>query len=179
MTKVERKRLQRYTFDELWNDLWMSRKKYSDEARGKFQSIVEKIPYLVETCECERVELLESMWTLPKGRKDKNEDDLTCALREFTEEVGVDKTKIEIVPTNPLRYSFVTTKGKEYTSIYFLATSKTKLKFSKKSTPDLIRKSSLSSEASKAKWMTLKMMKKYLSVELYMFISSVDEQVKK
>jgi 8-oxo-dGTP pyrophosphatase MutT (NUDIX family) len=33
-------------------------------------------------------------WEFPKGRKNKDESDIECALREFEEETGINRDKL-------------------------------------------------------------------------------------
>jgi 8-oxo-dGTP pyrophosphatase MutT (NUDIX family) len=61
-------------------------------------------------------------WEIPKGRKKGNsESALQCAIREFGEETGVDKSKYRILnPSTPRRYSYID-DGVRYTNYYYTA----------------------------------------------------------
>lgn len=61
-------------------------------------------------------------WGFPKGRKEKNESDEDCALREFAEETGYKKTDINIIDTiEPLVEEFIGTNGIKYRHVYYVA----------------------------------------------------------
>ena len=40
---------------------------------------------------------IDAEWGFPKGRRNYQEKDLTCALREFEEETGYNKSSVNIV----------------------------------------------------------------------------------
>lgn len=66
----------------------------------------------------------DCMWEIPKGRRDPDEAELTCALRELQEESGYDGTSCIILPeTMELRTS---NNKATYINKYFLAIDKSK-----------------------------------------------------
>jgi len=60
-------------------------------------------------------------WGFPKGRKNFNESDLSCAVREFVEETGVNESLLSIV-TNIVPYEeiFTGSNFKSYKHKYYL-----------------------------------------------------------
>ena len=62
-------------------------------------------------------------WGIPKGRRNENESDLDCAVREFGEETGIN-TKLLTIHTNimPITESYLGTNGISYKHIYYIAT---------------------------------------------------------
>lgn len=65
-------------------------------------------------------------WCFPKGRRGYGETDLQCAIREFTEESGYDKSEYKILHNvKPLTEEFFGTNGIFYRHVYYLAISKT------------------------------------------------------
>ena len=88
----------------------------------------------------------EPEWGFPKGRRNYNENDITCALREFTEETGFPKNKINIVKNVlPFEEIFTGSNFKSYKHKYFIANSNynnNQVNYQK-------------SEVSKIKWMTI------------------------
>lgn len=61
------------------------------------------------------------VWEPPAGKKlTPNEDDLTTAMREIEEEVGVDKRHYRLIPTAKRRVSFVD-MGVRYVREYYIA----------------------------------------------------------
>ena len=64
---------------------------------------------------------VETEWGFPKGRRNYNEKDLTCAVREFEEETGYSKDDINII-YNVLPYEeiFTGSNFKSYKHKYFI-----------------------------------------------------------
>jgi len=61
-------------------------------------------------------------WGFPKGRRDKSESDLECAIREFKEESGyTDKDFRVITEIKPLIEEFNGTNGVSYRHVYYVA----------------------------------------------------------
>lgn len=138
MTVDEKRRLQTQTFSELWTNVW------GDYLNSKYQT--------EETVSCERFNLLkkgvkinrgngnsecitldelvegsttqwtEPEWGFPKGRRNYQERDLDCALREFSEETGYDSSKL-IVMQNIVPYEeiFMGSNVKTYKHKYYVA----------------------------------------------------------
>jgi len=64
----------------------------------------------------------ETEWEFPKGRKNYQETDLDCALREFTEETGYSSDIINIVENvMPFEEIFIGSNYKSYKHKYYLA----------------------------------------------------------
>lgn len=63
---------------------------------------------------------LQPVWEIPKGRKEKNEADITCAIREFSEETGLTKNKYKLLaPAH--RNQTIIDGGVKYFSKYYIA----------------------------------------------------------
>lgn len=136
MTQEEIERIGVLTFDELWDDLWSNNKNktvYHTEythAKYKFGKLkkgtdnnilglnfyVENVP---ATWSCPE-------WGFPKGRRNYQEDNMMCAIREFSEESGFDDSEFilldKVVPFNE---QFIGTNGINYKHIYYLALAST------------------------------------------------------
>lgn len=138
MTLDEKHRLQTQTFSELWKNVW------GDYLNSKYQN--------EEAISCERFNLLKSglrtnhrggggmnytlhsliaksstqwtepEWGFPKGRRNYQEKDLECALREFSEETGYDQTRL-VVMQNVIPYEeiFMGSNMKTYKHRYYVA----------------------------------------------------------
>ena len=64
----------------------------------------------------------EPEWGFPKGRRDLQEKDLECAIREFEEETGYDKSHIKIIENViPYEEIFFGSNYKSYKHKYYLA----------------------------------------------------------
>jgi ADP-ribose pyrophosphatase YjhB (NUDIX family) len=64
----------------------------------------------------------ETEWEFPKGRRNYQEKDLDCAIREFEEETGISKHNINVIENiMPFEEIFVGSNHKAYKHKYFLA----------------------------------------------------------
>tara|TARA_B100001758_G_scaffold36350_3_gene27652 strand:+ start:6250 stop:7044 length:795 start_codon:yes stop_codon:yes gene_type:complete len=133
MTVYERNNLLIKSFDELWSKLWNTVvvSKYRNEesiSKDRFNQIREGVSInntvytlktLIDMCECE---WSEPEWGFPKGRRDLNEKDVECGLRECMEETGYDKDVITIIQ-NLIPYDelFIGSNYKAYKHRYYIA----------------------------------------------------------
>jgi 8-oxo-dGTP pyrophosphatase MutT (NUDIX family) len=63
----------------------------------------------------------EPEWGFPKGRRDYNEKDMDCALREFEEETGLSKDNVSIVQNIvPIEEIFTGSNYKSYKHKYYM-----------------------------------------------------------
>lgn len=60
------------------------------------------------------------IWEIPKGRRNGEESDLSCAVREFNEETGVHKSQYKLFAERTNTYSYID-DGVEYKNTYFIA----------------------------------------------------------
>lgn len=133
MTVQEKDMLKKYTFDELWTDLWntpldggteefLSREKFTLLQTGcSIQQEFITLNSLLDECPST---WHEPEWGFPKGRRNQHETDFTCALREYEEETGYDKKDLTVL-SNVLPYEEVFTGSnyKSYKHKYFVAIS--------------------------------------------------------
>ena len=71
----------------------------------------------------------EPEWGFPKGRRNYQEKDLSCALREFEEETGYCKLNLNIIQNLvPFEEIFTGSNYKSYKHKYFLANIKNNIK---------------------------------------------------
>lgn len=121
-----------WNFQKCWEFLWNTKNDntYNNEfydSRQKFYSLLTgnngRLDYTLRTL-IENVDLLynENEWGFPKGRRNINEKDINCALREFSEETGLDKNNIIILHQfYPIIEIMVGTNGIIYRHIYYIA----------------------------------------------------------
>jgi len=115
-------------FNLLWTNLWnktSKHKNYQKEfeiSKDKFNKLKKnynlsdliKFDNLYETPE----------WGFPKGRRDKNEKNIDCAIREFEEETGIQENKYIILNRlNTVEESVIGTYKTVYKLVYYLALS--------------------------------------------------------
>ena len=131
MSVYEKEKIKSSSFDELWSYLWGEN--VGIQYRGEEKTSREKYGALligIESKECYNLQSLiensntlwvEPEWGFPKGRRNFQEKDLNCALREFEEETGYIKSNIKLVQNIiPYEEIFTGSNMKSYKHKYFL-----------------------------------------------------------
>ena len=159
MSIDERERIQNNSFETLWNLMWgetnnlyqykseetISQKKMDSLKNGVIINNEKiSIDTLIQNCTTTWV---ETEWEFPKGRRNYQEKDLDCAIREFEEETGYSKKDISIIENLiPFEEIFIGSNHKSYKHKYYLAyTDKT---------VDILQNYQ-ATEVSKIEWKTL------------------------
>ena len=144
MTEEERYNIISKSFDVIWQEMWCKRicdenrnfgKEYKD-ALDKFSTL--KKGYYIKNSNNE-LEFLslqhaydntepkynETEWGFPKGRRNINEDDVSCALREFKEETGVSPKYIHLCTNyiKPFDEVFSGSNKVRYKHVYYIASA--------------------------------------------------------
>ena len=165
MTIYEKHNILTKTFDQLWQQLWGDHigVQYRGEektSREKFNSLANGInlqntSYTLETFINESTTKWEEPeWGFPKGRRNYQEKDLSCALREFEEETGCSKNSLKLVYNIlPIEELFTGSNYKSYKHKYFIASMN-----KGNESLDNFQKS----EVSKIKWIPYKECLKYI-----------------
>jgi 8-oxo-dGTP pyrophosphatase MutT (NUDIX family) len=135
MTKQEKERLLSFNFDELWNMVWGEErlsseyKREESVSRNKFNTLVNGTYYKEEFLTLQDlikeskkyVEWEEPEWGFPKGRRNYQEKDFDCAMREFTEETGMSVKHIHNFQNIiPFEENFTGSNYKSYKHKYFI-----------------------------------------------------------
>ena len=132
MTISELERLENYDFETLWNALWNNQisRQYKQEyeaALAKYNSLVagdedangRSLEWYIEHANREWV---TPEWGFPKGRRGNRESEISCALREFTEETGLAETQCNLVKNLlPIEENFLGGNRIQYRHRYYLA----------------------------------------------------------
>lgn len=129
MSITENLKIKESNFDILWQDLWKktanSKKFYKEYkmSKNKFERL--KINNFFGLLESNNLsKYLEPEWEFPKGRKNINENNLECAMREFKEETNIYSSKIQVLERlNYLEENYKGTNDLNYKNIYYLASS--------------------------------------------------------
>lgn len=137
MTISERNLLLTQSFDELWNHVWyqtcmIRQTNEYTHAKAKFDSLYKgysthpandhkkiTLKFLLESS----VSPFEAPeWGFPKGRRKIHEDDVKCAIREFTEETGIGLADIIMQDDMPAHEEiFYGTNNILYRHVYYIA----------------------------------------------------------
>ena len=159
MSVLERQNIQTHPFETLWRNMWgdtnigtqykaeemSSQKKFDTLKIGiQIEGELVTLDTLINGCTTNWV---ETEWEFPKGRRNFQEKDLDCALREFEEETGYSRSQIIVVENlMPFEEIFIGSNHKSYKHKYFLAQMEEQ--------EDLLPEFQLS-EVSKLEWKTL------------------------
>lgn len=138
MTLKERENIHVCDFDSLWKNLWQvddckAFQKEYNEAKTKFDTL--RKGYVMKNEENEiyyfdieyilnnsATTLPEAEWGFPKGRRNINEHDLACAIREFKEETGIHPRSLKVLrDQKPFEEVFSGSNRIRYKHVYYLA----------------------------------------------------------
>lgn len=143
MTPEEIHKIKTLTFDELWLYVW-GNNPIKDAVKGyhqyEYNTSKEKFYKLRNDTEnqlnlsfyTDNVKTIWSTpeWGFPKGRRNKDETDRNCALREFCEETGCSLDDVVFLDCiNPIEELLTGTNGIPYKHVYYLAFAKTSIDF--------------------------------------------------
>ena len=132
MTINEKKLIKENTFSFLWNNLWNGNVgiQYRNEepsSKDKFNKLKDGIQSSIEKYD---LDLLieesttsweEPEWGFPKGRRNFQENDLECGIREWEEETGYSKNQLILCQNLiPLEEIFIGSNFKCYKHKYFI-----------------------------------------------------------
>lgn len=138
MTPKERSDAASLPFDSLWQELWkiktcsVFQREYT-ESKHKFNALKtgydilsthEKldISFVVRNTRCM---INEAEYGFPKGRRNMNEMDIHCAIREFVEETGVQDSQFKLMHNvKPFEETFVGSNKVRYRHVYYIAKCK-------------------------------------------------------
>ena len=133
MSISEKQMILQNSFETLWKCMWveLTNNQYKNEeimSCKKFETITngviinDTIITLKDIVDKSETKWNETEWEFPKGRRNHNEKDLECSLREFEEETGLMKQNLTIIENVlPFEEIFIGTNHKSYKHKYFLA----------------------------------------------------------
>lgn len=132
MTHNELERLVSCDFEMLWNSLWNNQisrtyKQEYENALSKYLSLKEGKEEacgktLQDYIDAANKEWITPEWGFPKGRRGNRESEVTCALREFCEETGLDESQCILVKNLlPIEENFLGGNRVQYRHRYYLA----------------------------------------------------------
>ena len=160
MSIQEKERILIHDFDYLWKLMWgeTCNSQYKNEeliSSKKFESLKNGILInndlitLSKIVNSSTTKWSETEWEFPKGRRNYQEKDLDCAIREFKEETGLyNQDIVNIENVLPFEEIFIGSNHKSYKHKYFLAFMK------KQSNENILLDTFQKTEVSKMEWKT-------------------------
>ena len=173
ITQEEREKYRTGPFEKLWNGMWgldhshLYKNEY-ETAKAKWEQIhkgvvdLSGVKWTIEDIIASAPEPpLTPEWGFPKGRRDCQESDYVCAMREMFEETGVKES--EVIPISnlePLVEAFLGSNHVHYCHKYYLVwvSPETKIEFNPEN--DHMRK-----EIGDLKWFSLDVAMAHLRAE--------------
>jgi len=189
MTTQEKQLLKKETFDSLWIKIWgssdyasqykneesISREKYNILKNGVLiKNDYYTLSSIIDELDGE-IQWNEPEWGFPKGRRNNQENDYNCAVREFCEETGYNRNSlVNIQNVLPYEEIFIGSNYKSYKHKYYLMYMEYE---------DTLKRGEFQkSEISKVDWKTLEecisVIRPY-NLEKIKIIQSVDNVVSK
>jgi 8-oxo-dGTP pyrophosphatase MutT (NUDIX family) len=128
MTQLERDKILSMNFDELWESLWGPSKDgfhayrhEKEQGRQKLDALKAGEPSLETLIKAAPPPYETPEWGFPKGRKNANESEYGCAMRETWEETNISESDIiSIRNLEPIVENFTGSNGIPYCHKYFI-----------------------------------------------------------
>jgi 8-oxo-dGTP pyrophosphatase MutT (NUDIX family) len=135
ITPLEKKKIFVNDFDILWKNLWFHYninkfKKDYNKSKEKFNKLKEgyyhndkfiDLQYILDNSQNNDEIYKETEWEFPKGRRNINEENINCAMREFEEESGLKKEYIKIINNKSYEEIYIAINNIRYRHIYYIA----------------------------------------------------------
>jgi len=131
MTSEEIQNIAKYDFDKLWNDFWGKTQITNPNILNEYEKSKEK--FMILKNEEDELSLnfyvnnvipawKQAEWGFPKGRRNKQEDNIICAKREFQEESDYKDDEYTVLEdVSPVIEDFIGTNGVKYRHVYYIA----------------------------------------------------------
>jgi 8-oxo-dGTP pyrophosphatase MutT (NUDIX family) len=136
MTIQEKNKIRNLSFKELWNDLWNIQdvdlyKQEYDNAEKKYNLLKEGIVYYISNIpiKLNLQNILDKTdnryddteWGFPKGRRNNQEKDIQCAIREFYEETNFNNKDYQILNIDKQIETYTSINNVKYKHIYYVS----------------------------------------------------------
>jgi hypothetical protein len=125
LTKKEYNNILTNSFDELWEDIWQINA-YKLEFKSEYNRAKEQFmffkTYILPQIQ-HKINVVYNVpeWGFPKGKRNNNETNLECAIREFEEETGLEKSDYIVLDRlYPLIEYIKGSNGIEYKHVYYI-----------------------------------------------------------
>jgi len=121
MSLIEKEKIIKYTFRELWNDIWYSdnNSKEYNKSNKKYDIIKNNLDKYINKS---NKNYKYNEWEIPKGRRNQYETDKECAIREFEEETNINSEMYNIYDNIlPFNESYYGSNNIQYKNVYYLA----------------------------------------------------------
>lgn len=135
ITNKEKRKILNSDFDTLWKDLWkeydinkfkkeyLQSKRKFDKIKNGFEHNDKLIDfnYIINSSQNNSTIYNQTEWEFPKGRRNLNEHNIKCAIREFEEESGLSKNRIKLINNKSYEEIYIAVNKTRYRHIYYIA----------------------------------------------------------
>ena len=136
MSIMEKVNILKHDFNHLWTNVWsmshnnkkfrnefsVSYEKFNKLKQGYMDSYSNEIISFATLIKKSKTKWILPEWGFPKGRRNFQENDYNCAIREFCEETGYEPTLLNNISNiTPSEEIFTGSNYKSYKHKYFLA----------------------------------------------------------
>jgi 8-oxo-dGTP pyrophosphatase MutT (NUDIX family) len=121
MSLPEKGKIIKLSFKELWNDIWYSEynSREYDKSKLKYNIIKGNLKNCINNSS---KEYEYNEWEIPKGRRNQNESNKECAIREFMEETNITDEYYDIYDNIiPFEEEYIGSNNIKYKNIYYLS----------------------------------------------------------
>ena len=122
MSMIEKEKIIKNVFEESWNNLWYNNnnKKEYDISFEKYKSLI-KNDILNDLIKKTNKHFEYNEWEIPKGRRNINESNKDCAIREFEEETNININDYNLYDNIlPFEESYTGSNNIEYKNVYYI-----------------------------------------------------------
>lgn len=176
MTVQEKLIISSFEFEWMWYYAFMTKEKNDNycKAFGKFYKNFITNPKLLKMILNNSHKSGSLLWEPPKGRKNKNESSLSCAIREVYEETRHPHKSYQIIPSKRIKKQFIVDSVR-YIIIYYFAI----MTVSESINYDVYNNIQ-SSEVSNIKWVLInKLDNFYIINDIKQLIKKSNEEIKR
>ena len=192
MTNDEKEKIRILSFKNLWNNIWNitdNEYKYQQEyenAEKKYNLLKNGIVYNIGNMSV-KINLkqildnsdniyVETEWGFPKGRRNSNEKDIDCAIREFFEETNFNNKDYELINMDKQIESYTSINNVKYKHVYYIS----QIINNKEAIIDINNKNQ-TDEVSEIRWLnyddSLKKIRKY-HIDKINVLNNIHNQIK-
>ena len=127
-SKDELHKLKTMDFDALWIDLWTKKETLNERTKKEYSKSKDTFSVLInehnlyDMIDATATNYENPEWEFPKGRRNNQEYNKDCAIREFKEETGVSYTDINLIQNiSPVIEEYYGTNGVRYRHVYYIS----------------------------------------------------------
>jgi 8-oxo-dGTP pyrophosphatase MutT (NUDIX family) len=163
----------------IWDDLWVNHegKKYLEDKKRCCEAFMVNMKKYHDLFEDKNLGQPENEWGFPKGRKNRYENEIECAFREFSEETNMKTFSLKIIRNQIYDDLYFGSDSKLYRTIYFVAHCPKMIEIKTKKLCSTFRDECVSDETDKLSWDIFDDAKTKLNIEKVKILESIQKHI--